>query len=312
MRFTSADNSIRREDPADRDSQRSRLCRDRPAAAGGRVGTYESSDRKRSARLCCTSCRICRRSIRRISRRCLPAKDDCEWASRRSIRPPDREPNDEQIEVAARACWDDSFYAFRGRGRHVARVHPGRLVEHRRRQDQEPSRDAGSCRGGRASLQPALRAGVPDAEAMGRQRDLRGVHRSRALRSISTGRPRTRSMRGFRDVTTGGCRTSNAVPELTPAEAAPPPEDEPPVSAHRTRHAPNRISPSRHCGSSLWPQPAGSRGAGGRAERRRAADRGRRRGSQKAADDSVVPLGLRRSFARRGANGCSTRLWRMW
>ena len=62
-------------------------------------------------------------------------------------------------------------------GRDLARVHPRRLVEHRRCQDQESNRWSRHRRGRRrASVQSAVRARRSDTEALGCERHLCGVH----------------------------------------------------------------------------------------------------------------------------------------
>ena len=63
-----------------------------------------------------------------------------------------------------------SVLRLRRTGRDISRVHSGRLVERRRRQDQGAARGAGARRFCRESLQPALREGLSGAPSVGRDR----------------------------------------------------------------------------------------------------------------------------------------------
>ena len=147
----------------------------------------------------------------------------------------DREPTDEQIEIAARACWDDSFYAFRGEvGTSLVCIQGdwSNITDARIK-----SRLATLAVAGKAEhpYNPLYARAFRTPRPWGVSAifaEYTGV--SAPLEFDWTGP--ARSTRGFRDVTPEVAVTSDAVPELTPAEAAPAPEDEPvstnePVSA---------------------------------------------------------------------------------
>ena len=136
----------------------------------------------RGCAACSTCCPTCRRSIHPTCPRCSPARAGCAWALPRSILILAREPSDAQIDAAARACWDGFVLRLPWAGRDLADLHPGRLVEPRRCPNQEPARDGSpSPETPPAPLQSALRAGLPDPEAVGRQRHLRGIHRPQRI-----------------------------------------------------------------------------------------------------------------------------------
>ena len=77
-------------------------------------------------------------------------------------------------------------------GWHVARLHPGRLVESGGREDQGRHCSARARRHARALVQPAVRPSVPRAEAVGCHRSVHRVHRRSTSRLRSTGRLTTR------------------------------------------------------------------------------------------------------------------------
>ena len=157
----------------------------------------------------------------------------------------DREPTDEQIEIAARACWDDSFYAFRGEvGTSLVCIQGdwSNITDARIK-----SRLATLVVAGKAEhpYNPLYARAFRTPRPWGVSAIFAEYTGASAPLEFDWTGP-ARSTRGFRDVPPEVAATSDAVPELTPAEVTPAPEDEP-VSTNE----PASVAPHLAF-SSLW------------------------------------------------------------